>query len=257
MVEEKEGERETQRERRFWFKLYYSAESLCQVSVCDSGSYPAQEKKKHSCPIIFTLDGLESRKFTITIVFPWWRIWFKAPVWYTYLHKWHDVSNRLKDSTYIPWAENPLPLLRSSYVVFLHNLSLFLLSRHFGGWVCFSHIIPFQMWFYTGYSWDAVFEQQCWPKSSTHSQKPPILCREQVVLEWAVCLLRECCRPTACHGNDLMPTEPCYTISSLWEQGDVFECILEALTFTHLGLDDGYATLWFWRYADTDVKNIH
>ena len=35
----------------------------------------------------------------------------------------------------------------------------------------------------------------------------------------------------------------------------MFEPIWEALTLTHRGLDDGHPELWFWRYADTDVKD--
>lgn len=58
--------------------------------------------------------------------------------------------------------------------------------------------------------------------------------------EWELSLPNICSRPTGCHGNDLMPIEPCDTIDSLLGQRGVFDPIWEVLTFTHGGLDDGH-----------------
>ena len=76
-----------------------------------SGRYPSQEKKEHCNPRIFTPEGPESRKSSTAILFTWWKMWLTSLVWHTYLCKWHDVSIRLKDNRYIPWAENPIPML--------------------------------------------------------------------------------------------------------------------------------------------------
>jgi len=89
-------------------------------------------------------------------------------IWHMYLDKWHVVLIRLKDSRLIPWAENPLPILNSPYVEFFHNLFLLSFSRILGEWVFFNHIFSFQMWFYTGYSWDGGFKQQPLPQNQAN-----------------------------------------------------------------------------------------
>ena len=94
-------------------------------------------------------------------------------------------------------------------------------------------------------------------KCHTCSQIIPSLCREQVGPEWAVCLPSECCRPTGCHGNALMPIKHCDTIAYFWGQRGFFDAIWDALTLTHRGLAYEYLELLFWRFVDTDEMKMH
>lgn len=81
---ESEGVRERGREREvrdrnimvILIQATVQCRILCHASVCVSRRYPSQEKKHLSCPRLFTLDRHDSKKLTITIIFPWWKIGF-------------------------------------------------------------------------------------------------------------------------------------------------------------------------------------
>ena len=61
------------------------------------------------------------------------------------------------------------------------------------------------------------------PKCHTCLWITPSLCWEHGGSECEVCLTSEYSRPTCFHGNDLMPIEPCDTISYLWQQRGMLE----------------------------------
>ena len=82
---ERERFREAERERIFSLKLHSSAELLCKAIFSASGRYPQKtskqtnkqkknpqktKNKSRSCPRIFTLDGPDYRKPSITLLFP-------------------------------------------------------------------------------------------------------------------------------------------------------------------------------------------
>ena len=138
---------------------------------------------------------------------------------------------------------------------FPHSFLVFMIQAPWGVGL-FIDIFSFQMRFYTVYSWDAVFENTCWPWSATHVQG---WIHHYIESRWAPsvwwCLPSVGSMPSGCHGNGMMYMEPCDTTDCLWEERDLVGLMWEALTLTPQGLNNGKPELLFWSYVDTDVKD--
>ena len=53
----------------------------------------------------------------------------------------------------------------------------------------------------------------------------------------------------------MMPMKPCDTTGPLFDMRAEIGPMQEDLNLTHGGLDDGHHELFFWRYAESDVKD--
>ena len=123
-----------------------------------------------------------------------------------------------------------------SWYFFTH--SLISGSSLVGMWAFFAHIFSFPTESNTVSFLDVVFEIRCWARNTIHIQGNS---HNSTKGSWAQsgqnCIPSEHSRPTVCHGNGMMPIEPCVTTATLWDERCVLGGRWETLTITPRGLE--------------------
>lgn len=209
---------EKERERRLWFKLLFSAELLCKTSVCVSGRYSTQEKKQHSCSRIFTQCQAN--------------IWVSA----TYMKQrksQHCCSRCFTRSKHVS--------RKLSFTINAPSCNISIKD-------------PFLS---LTFSNDMICQSDLRIVDIFPEKKSPLPCK--VLHMWCSSKLFPCFHYPGYlgsgyfsikyfHSNLVTPWPPCESKGT---------CLRSFLKLTHWGFDDGYPEMWFWRYADTNVKKIH
>ena len=94
--------------------------------------------------------------------------------------------------------------------------------------------------------WEVVIEKALCPEGPHMVADSHCYIEDIWVPSGRRCLPSEMSRPTGCHGNDIIPLDPCEKTASLGEERCVMGPMWEFLTLTTRELDEEYPELLLW-----------